>query len=131
MHKDFDGWTNKKTALNSKSEIKRFNEREVWWCSVGHNIGFEQDGKGKSYSRPVLVIRKFNKQSFFGIPLSTKGKINHPYYHQFILKDKKSYALLSQLRIFDAKRLINIEGTVSKPTYNKILERFIKIFSKK
>jgi len=131
MNKDFDGWKNKKAHLNSKSQVKKFNEREIWWCSIGHNIGFEQDGKGGDYARPVLIIRKFNKQLFFGIPLSTRGKDDSPYYYKFNFKNKQSYALLSQVRIFDSKRLLNIEGTIAKKTYNEILSSYLKLFSKK
>jgi len=50
----------------------------------GGNIGHEMDGKNKDYNRPVLVLRKFNKQIFRGIPLTTKIKLS-PHYHQIKL----------------------------------------------
>jgi hypothetical protein len=43
MKKDFDGWNEKKKDTNEK--IGPFcHERELWWCTLGVNIGFEQDG---------------------------------------------------------------------------------------
>ncbi len=30
------------------------------WCSIGINVGDEEDGKNELYERPVLVIKKFN-----------------------------------------------------------------------
>jgi hypothetical protein len=63
MKKDFDGWIKKKKSLHESSKEKAayFYEREIWWCSIGINIGFEQDGKNEHFERPVLVLRKFNR----------------------------------------------------------------------
>jgi len=33
-------------------------------ASLGKNIGYEQDGNGSGFSRPVLVVKKFNNQMF-------------------------------------------------------------------
>ncbi len=64
-HKDFDGWIDLKKLLSSKNP-PTFQEREIWWCSIGINVGFEIDGKNDKYLRPVLIFRKFNKNIFFG-----------------------------------------------------------------
>lgn len=40
-------------------------------------ISDEQDGKNAEFTRPVLVLRKFNHSLFLGIPLTTNRK-NHP-----------------------------------------------------
>jgi hypothetical protein len=58
MEKDFFGWAKVKANLHHKRKINYFNEREVWWCAMGANIGHEQDGKGKLWTRPVLILRK-------------------------------------------------------------------------
>lgn len=54
--KDFDRWHAKKRALHEDEldNIPYYNEREVWFCVMGCNIGYEQDGKGNEYVRPVL-----------------------------------------------------------------------------
>ncbi len=41
---------------------------------MGVNIGVEADGKGEDYSRPIIIIKGFNKQSFIGIALTGKKK---------------------------------------------------------
>ncbi len=63
MQKDFDSWSKYKKKINSTSDdnIAYFYERELWWCALGINIGFEQDGKNKHHERPVLILRKFNR----------------------------------------------------------------------
>ena len=45
--KDFDKWNIIKKQVNTKEVIRDlfFYEREVWWCSLGLNVGYEQDGK--------------------------------------------------------------------------------------
>ena len=45
MEKDFDKWNESKKVIHHNNEDKFYHEREVWWCSLGINIGFEQDGK--------------------------------------------------------------------------------------
>ena len=44
MDKDFTHWHAVKQQLNQQPP-RTFEEREVWWASVGANVGFEQDGK--------------------------------------------------------------------------------------
>jgi mRNA interferase MazF len=73
MKKDYSEWHEKKTDIELSSETRVFfHEREVWWCSLGANVGFEQDGKGIKFARPVIVFKKFNKEVFWALPLSTK-----------------------------------------------------------
>jgi mRNA interferase MazF len=64
-----------------------FQEREVWWCNIGVNIGDEEDGKSEFFSRPVLIIHKFNKKVFWGIPLTAQVKDN-PNYHKIKFRDR-------------------------------------------
>ena len=102
--KNYDEWNKLKKQLDIKSKIVTPKEREVYWVSIGENIGFEQNGKGKEFSRPVLVVTKFLRSMFFGIPLSTKIK-QGSYFHEFTFLDKQSSALIVQGRLFDTKRL--------------------------
>jgi len=72
--KDYAGWHAKKSLINGNNSKPLFYEREVWWVAIGHNVGNEEDGKGRDFARPVLIIRKFNKSLFYGLPLSTAIK---------------------------------------------------------
>jgi hypothetical protein len=60
--KYFDLWNTAKQNLDIKilDEKFRVHEREIWWCSMGVNIGDEEDGKNELFERPVLILRKFN-----------------------------------------------------------------------
>ncbi len=102
----FDQWIGKKKELNFKKGALNFKEREIFWCALGHNIGDEENEKNLVFSRPVLILKKFNKNLFWGITLTTKIKDN-PYYIKFSFKDMDQSAMITHLRLFDSKRLCN------------------------
>lgn len=124
MHeKDFDKWNKNKKDTHKNKNRPYFHEREVWWCAVGHNVGFEQDGVGEKFLRPVLVLKKFNSQVFWGILLTKTEKDNKYYFHFYINSDEKSVAILSQLRLFDSKRLHYKEGYMDHKDLKEIKKR--------
>ena len=127
MHKDFWSWHTKKNELDEKSERVFFHEREIWFCHLGTNVGFEQDGKGENFGRPVIVFRKFNKEVFWAVPLTTRDK-GGKFYLPIDLKDGiHRMAILSQLRLIDAKRLYQKIGVISEEIHKELEERIIKL----
>ncbi len=122
--KNFDKWNKMKQVLNRKNvdDLKIFfNNRQIWWCAVGNNIGLEQNGKGKNFERPVLIFKKFNKHIFLGIPLTTKEKnLNLPFYFKLIGAKIESIAILSQIRLFSSKRLLREIETIKPELFKKI-----------
>lgn len=107
MQKEFDQWNTKKKSIDEQSDTESiyFREADIWWCCLGVNIGNEQDGKGKPFSRPVLIVKKFNQFVFWAVPLSTKLKDN-PYYVECLCSDGIMRAgMISQLRLVSSKRL--------------------------
>lgn len=108
--KDFDGWHPIKKDIDSQAQIPTVRTREIWWCSIGVNIGVEQDGKNDLYERPVLIVRKFNHRHFMGVPLTTQLK-DYPFRHNIFYRNpaegrvREGQALLSQMRSYDASRL--------------------------
>jgi len=124
--KDFQKWHEKKEEIQHSVQIVYFHEREIWWMHLGSNIGFEEDGKGESFARPVLILKQYNPTSFLGVPLSTTQKSGKYYYH-FSFQEKDSVALLSQLRLFDAKRLYRKMGRTSQEHFLEIRARIRKM----
>ena len=64
--KDFDKWNKRKKKIdynNTKNILPKI--KEVWWLSIGLNVGVEEDGKNSNFERPVLVVRVFNRQCFY------------------------------------------------------------------
>ncbi len=121
-----DIWNIEKKIINNRVRTKHFKERDIVFISLGENIGFEQNGKGKKFLRPVLVYKKFSSSVFLGIPLTSQEK-KGKFYKQFSFKEKDSFAILSQIRLFDSKRIEYSLGTISKGNYMKIQKKLIEL----
>jgi len=118
--KQYDKWNEIKKKIDAKiKKIVTPKEREVYWASIGENIGNEQNGKGDIFSRPVLIIKRFSKSMFFGVPLSTQIK-EGTFFYNFTFLEKKSNALIVQGRLFDSKRLENRIGMINKDDFANI-----------
>lgn len=103
--KEFDRWNEQKKALDADVEPLYFREGEIWWVHLGVNIGYEIDGKSENYARPVIVLRKYNKYSFLALPLTTSSRPSPWKLPLGIVGGKPSFAILSQLRNIDSRRL--------------------------
>ncbi len=120
-----------KKRIDSKERAETvIKEREVYWCSLGENIGDEENGKGTVFRRPVLIFKKFNNRIFWGIPMSTKNKVNI-YYLKVKLRDMEQSVMLSQLRILDTKRLDTKIGYLSEGDFIKIQNSIMDIIKNK
>ena len=120
--KDFVNWHKVKNNIENKKQRIYFQIRDVLFCSIGENVGFEQDGRGKEFLRPVVVVKKFNNEVFFGVPLThtdKKGK----YYFSFNLNNGTSVAILSQVRLFDAKRIKYKIGMIDEKDFSTLKEK--------
>lgn len=104
MDKNFDSWNAEKKKIEKVGHNNLvFHEREIWWCSIGLNLGDEQDGKNELFERPVLILRKFNNKIAWILPMSTKEK-SGLYYHLLEHDGQKFSVILSQLRLVSVKR---------------------------
>ena len=119
MEKDFDRWHALKSWLHQQHNQPTFQEREVWWCSIGLNVGHEEDGKNDYFNRPVLILRKFNKQLFWGVPLTTRIK-ESPHYYIIDFRSKKQCVMLTHLRLYDSKRLTHKAGKIGSGQFRSV-----------
>ena len=78
MEKDFDRWNKVKKAINATGKVGRlyFHEGDIWWVHLGVNVGYEIDGKSSDFSRPVIILRKYNQYSFLALSLTTNARPN-------------------------------------------------------
>ena len=125
MQKDFKKWNNAKTEIDNSPRRLFFHERKVWWCSIGVNVGFEQDGKGEYFARPVIIFKKFNNEVFWGIPLSTKIKKGKFYVPVELGDGVPRVAIISQLRLIDGKRLYQKLGVIRMENHKNLAEAVI------
>lgn len=131
--KNLDGWNNFKKKLDNRGEIPMFKERDIWWTAIGHNIGVEENGKGDEFKRPVLIIKKFNSLMFWGVPMTTVEKSGQYYYKLEHVNDKgvrrTSYLMLSHLRTYDSRRLMQKYGMVDENSFKKIKAKVCDLLS--
>lgn len=117
-NKEFWPWMAFKQRLQEHDTSSVFfNEREVWWCAIGANISDEQDGKGGRFERPVLILRKFNRHVFLGIPLTSRPKHGRYYFPLGKVRGRDNIAILSQVRLCDRKRRLSKIDMVPKGAF--------------
>lgn len=126
LTKNFDEWNTRKKAIHNFGENKFYHPRDIWWCSLGKNIGFEQDGTKEEKSRPVLVLRGLSKNTCLIIPLTTSLKKHPMRIFLGIINNKKVSAIISQMRVVDTKRFINQIGVADKDIF-EIIRKAVKI----
>lgn len=119
---EFDNWNNEKQDINNV-KWPYFKEWQIWFLSIWLNIWVESKWKWKSFSRPVLIVKKFNNKMFLWIPLTTKYKDNKYVYQIQDIKWKNSFLILSQLRVLSNKRLNDKIGSLSKEELSEIKEK--------
>ena len=132
--KNFDGWNEKKKAVHDRRDTERlfFRAHEIWWAHLGVNVGYEQDGTGPDFERPVVVLKKYNAQVFLAVPLSTTAKVGPYYFDVGLVAGKNAKAIISQIRLLDRNRLINHIGTLEPQIFDALLDAVVAVnFSKK
>jgi mRNA interferase MazF len=122
-------WSYTKYIINTKDNSASVRERQIYWCSLGYNVGHEENGKGFKHRRPVLVFKKFNERLFWGIPMTTKIKDNI-YYTKVKVGDLEQSAMISQMRIMDANRIIEPMERMSETEFKKVKESIKNIVNK-
>lgn len=124
MKKDFLRWHKKKSHLNDAMNGPLFHEREVWLCYFGANIGSEQDGKGDVFLRPAVILQKFGPGVFWALPLTKVPKVDRYRFPLSFRPDIKSFVILSQVRLFDIRRLKRKIGIVEGVDFELIKQKF-------
>ena len=121
MNKDFDSWNKiKKDTQSVDDYLPLYHERQIRWCRLGANIGFEQDGTGEGFSRPVLILKGFNRHVCVVLPLTTSTKENKYYVPIGIIDGRKASVIISQIRLIDTKRLDKQITTLDKRIFSNI-----------
>ncbi len=121
--KDYHNWNTLKNILDEIDINIPFTEGEIWWISLGINIGIEIDGKGDSFERPCIIIRKINKEHAWIVPITQSGifkagihvSINHP----SLSIDSK--AIVTQFQTISNKRLMSKIGILQVKQFYEIV----------
>jgi len=126
---DFNHWNEQKQRAHFDKQRPFFHEQEIWFCALGANIGFEQDGRGEGFLRPVLILKKFNNEIFWALPMTKNIKQGAYYVAVSFRENEQSTLILSQIRLVDAKRLVYKTGTIKQQDFEAIKEKIRQLIA--
>ena len=131
--KKFDEWNEVKKETQKINRKLGLKQRDIFWAKIGENIGDEEYGKGKNFTRPIIIIRQLTNGLFIGIPLTTTIRENN-YFHTFEYDNKtngiiKNSAMILQVKVFSIKRLMNKTGTINKDDFAIIIKKLQNLIS--
>lgn len=103
------------------------SERDIWWTSIGENVGSEINGKSDLFSRPVIVLKKLSHGFYFVIPTTTQVR-EGSWYVPFRQQGKDMLACLHQARAIDFRRLSSRLGKVDGDDFDRVKDGFRKLY---
>jgi len=129
MHlKNFLEWITLKEKLDEKMpKTPLLHEQEIWWASLGENVGAEINGKNRLFSRPVIILRKLTQSFYFVIPVTTKPKTG-TWYVPFKQRGKTMAACLHQARAIDHRRLSTKLGEIDEADFFRVKDGFHRLY---
>ena len=125
--KKFEEWCVIKSGAEKKLPSFNFDEREIWWVSIGENIGEEICGKNDNFERPVLVLKKLSSQNAFVLPITSTVR-KGSYFCNLVLNEKERSVLLHQGRFISKKRMLRRIEIISENKFNFINRSFIDLY---
>jgi len=112
--KRFTEWLIFKQQLDSQNTaFPIFKEGDIWWCHIGENIGTEISGKSDVFTRPILILKKYDRYSFLGLPLTTKERTG-TWYLPLEFNGRRQAIILTQGRRLDHRRLQKKIGQITE-----------------
>ncbi|MDQ5893527.1 MAG: mRNA interferase MazF [Patescibacteria group bacterium] len=123
----YNKWNKVKKKVNRNSTPDFFfKEREIWWCSLGMNIGVETNGKNDLFERPVLILRIFNREMIWIVPVTSSLK-KSKFYYSITISGLRQSINITQLRIVSSKRFLRKVCQLSNDDFDAIKNNLIMI----
>ena len=124
--KDFDKWNKVKKIIDDKivEDSVFFHERDIWWGVLGLNIGIEANGKNELFERPVLLIKVFNKDMIWCLPITSTLK-DSLFYYKILVNEEENSVMTTQIRTISSKRLLRKVGMIGEGEFEEILYSLI------
>jgi len=127
--KRFLEWIGLKEILHERAHKPPLvSQGDIWWASIGENIGSEINGKSHQFSRPVIIFKKLAHGFYFVVPTTTQPKTGS-WFVQFKQKDRTMYASLHQARAIDYRRLYSKLGSLDETDQSRVREAFQRLYT--
>lgn len=127
-YKDFDGWNIVKKRIQEEKRNVYIRAGEIRWIVMGVNVGTEIDGKGVSFTRPVLILHVIGSHLALVMPMSTKVK-EMAGYIPFKWKNESRSLCVHQVRVISQKRVLARSGRISENRLHEIKKHICDFFS--
>ncbi len=93
------------------------------------NVGFEQNGNGDEYVRPVVIVAKYGEHTCLVVPLT--HTIRPAWYrHVMRVSDETVAALINQTRVVDKRRLQERMGVVGSEEFSVLKNKIIALMKR-
>jgi mRNA interferase MazF len=126
--KKFLEWIGLKEKLHATDhQPPHVSERDVWWVSLGENVGSEMNGKSDKFSRPALVVKKLARTFYLVAPTTTQKK-EGSWFVRVTLGGVDEYICLNQIRTVDYRRLHSKLGQLDTEDFGKVKEGFKNLY---
>jgi len=126
--KRFLEWIALKERLDSTEPMPPYvSERDVWWASLGENVGSEVNGKSHDFTRPVLILKKLTYGFYLVVPHTTRPHEGSWYVH-VLLRKVDNYICLNQIRTIDYRRLHSRLGQISTKDFKRVHQGFRELY---
>lgn len=118
--KNFDEWNFLKKKIEERYHVPFSNKREIWWCSLGLNVGTEQDGKNELFERPVLILKVLNRATVRVVPLTSKLREGK---YRIVVSYNKLVGVvnISQIKTISTKRLSRKLARLDREQFEKVM----------
>ena len=129
--KDFENWNKLKKLIDKKEISQEFNfhSGDIWWTTLGVNIGKEIDGKNETFERPTLILKVINRNTLYVLPLTSQEHFIDKYHFKVNYENGGSgVVVFSQVRVISSNRLLRRLSRIHKSDLNKIKKLFISLF---
>lgn len=126
--KRFLPWIGLKAKLHeTEHKPPLVSEGDIWWASVGENVGSEINGKSDLFSRPVVILKKLSHGFYFVVPTTTQER-KGSWFVAFRQKEKTMVACLHQARAIDYRRLSSKLGTIDDEDFGRVKTGFSALY---
>lgn len=103
-------------AAKQGSNARAFRAQEIWWCSLPNGT-----------QAPVLVFRKFNSDTFWGLPLSARTNGTDAPLYMLASLQGKNQALLSRMRTIESRSLVRRVGKISSRQFGVLNAKVVDL----
>lgn len=124
--KDFAGWAKVAEEVEKRERKTDIKQGVIYWADLGATIGSELVGKGDDFSRPVLVLEKFNQRMVLAVPITSQTH-NRRGYREIVVAGKVERLALEQTRPIDVLRIGDFLDEVAPDELERIWKHWTKL----